>query len=888
MSIEESLAHPGGAHPRVRRRAERPQGGVAPVRRRRGGVRRAPTSCARTSSSSRATRTCRWSSTRRSPSGAPTASSRSGPRPRRRTTSTGCSAKILDMPPAHIRVIAAPVGGGFGGKLDPFAHEIAACKLSQLTGRPVKITLTREEVFYVHRGRHPVLMWIKTGFTKDGAITGMHFRSWLDGGAYGSYGVASTFYTGALQTVTYKIPVYKFEGARIFTNKPPCGPKRGHGTPQPRFAMECQIDKAAEQLGLDPADMRRRNLAEPFTKTANHLTVTHDRPRRVHRPRGRGLRLAREARASCRRARASASPARPISPAPARRSTGTTCRTRAWSCAPTAAGCVAVLCGATDIGQGSDSILAYLVGRGARHRAQGHPRASGRHRPHAGRSRLVLLARDAHGGQRGDPGRRAAARRGSSRRSAKKLEVEPATGSSRRDRRVFVRRRPGQGVSFARGGGARREHARRARLPGLLRAAQARGQVQGRRRRARRPATRTRRASSRWTWTPRPGRSTPTEVWIAHDVGRALNPLLVEGQVEGSVYMGLGEALMEEQVFRKGVHKIPSHARVQEPDHARDAGDPHHPRRDRRSRGPVRRQGSRAGAAAARDPGGRQRGLRRASACASTRRRSRRTRCSKALELQAPGQAGARRPRAAARSSRSRSRRAVESAFGQPAEDIAVRPFALMMRLPPFTYLAPGLGRRRGQAHGRPRARGHAGGRRDRSLPEHEAAAVRADGAGRAARDPRPGRRPRLGADGLDASAPATTLTAVAAHPEVARALPGAGDGGRARLHAAAPQHGHARRQRLRGHALQLLQPVLRVAEGHRLLHEEGRRDLPGRAGQLALLGGVVLGHRARAVEPRRAACGWSAPTGERIDPHLRALPGRRHRVPHQAPGRDR
>src|SRR5437899_1510574 len=183
-------------------------------------------------------------------------------------------AKILDVPPAHIRVIATPVGGGFGGKLDPFAHEIAACKLSQLTGRPVKFTLTREEVFYVHRGRHPVLMWVKTGVTKRGEITGMHFKTWLDGGAYGSYGVASTFYTGALQTVTYKVPVYKFEGARVFTNKPPCGPKRGHGTPQPRFALECHLDKIAEQLGLDPADMRRRILAEPFTKTANHLTVT--------------------------------------------------------------------------------------------------------------------------------------------------------------------------------------------------------------------------------------------------------------------------------------------------------------------------------------------------------------------------------------------------------------------------------------------------------------------------------------------------------------------------------------------------------------------------------------------------------------------------------------
>src|SRR6266508_2522380 len=183
-------------------------------------------------------------------------------------------AKVLELPMNRIRVIGAAHGGGFGGKTDPFAHEIVVAKLAMLTGRPVKCTLTREEVFYAHRGRHPVLMWVKTGVTADGRITAMHFRSALDGGAYGSYGVASTFYTGALQTVTYDIPAYKFEGCRVFTNKPPCGPKRGHGTPQPRFAMECQIDKAAEQLGLDPADMRRRNLAEPFTKTANHLTVS--------------------------------------------------------------------------------------------------------------------------------------------------------------------------------------------------------------------------------------------------------------------------------------------------------------------------------------------------------------------------------------------------------------------------------------------------------------------------------------------------------------------------------------------------------------------------------------------------------------------------------------
>src|SRR5438552_11972032 len=162
-------------------------------------------------------------------------------------------ARVLEMPPARIRVIACPNGGGFGGKSDPFSHELVVAKLAMITGRPVKTTLTREEVFYCHRGRHPTLMWVKTGVKRDGAITGMPFKSLLDGGGYGSYGVASTYYTGALQTVTYHVPRYRFQGARAFTNKPPCGPKRGHGTPQPRFALEVHLDKIAEQLGMDPA-----------------------------------------------------------------------------------------------------------------------------------------------------------------------------------------------------------------------------------------------------------------------------------------------------------------------------------------------------------------------------------------------------------------------------------------------------------------------------------------------------------------------------------------------------------------------------------------------------------------------------------------------------------
>jgi 4-hydroxybenzoyl-CoA reductase alpha subunit len=463
-------------------------------------------------------------------------------------------AKILDIPQAHIRVIAAPVGGGFGGKLDPFAHEIAACKLSQLTGRPVKITLTREEVFYVHRGRHPVLMWIKTGFRKDGSITGMHFRSWLDGGAYGSYGVASTFYTGALQTVTYRIPVYKFEGARIFTNKPPCGPKRGHGTPQPRFALECQLDKAAEQLGLDPVEIRKRNLHPPFTKTANHLTVTTT---------GLGECLDRAVEASgWREKRGKLPPGRGIGLACSAYLTGAGLAVY-WNDMPHSgvvvradrSGLVAVLCGATDIGQGSDSILAYLVAEvlGIDPKdIRVHPADTDLTPVDLGSysSRVTLMA--------GNAAIQAAERLKARilEAVAQKLEVSPDR-LLMRDRRVYVADDPDRGVSFAQGVVLAESKFGVLAFPGSYappkRAGKYKGGGVG--------------PSPCYSYSAcvvevevdrETGEVKPLEIWIAHDVGRALNPLLVEGQVEGSVYMGLGEALMEEQVFRKGVHKIPS------------------------------------------------------------------------------------------------------------------------------------------------------------------------------------------------------------------------------------------------------------------------------------------------------------------------------------------
>ncbi|MEO5989598.1 MAG: xanthine dehydrogenase family protein molybdopterin-binding subunit [Candidatus Eisenbacteria bacterium] len=183
-------------------------------------------------------------------------------------------AKVLGLPTQRVRVIQPVVGGAFGGKSEPFSLEFCAAKLSMLTGRPVKILYTREEVFYAHRGRHPMRMHYRTGITRDGKLTGTDARILIDGGAYSSFGLVTTYYSGQLLTAPYAMPAYRFDSTRVFTNKPCCGPKRGHGSVQPRFAFECQLDKMSEAIGLDPIEVRRRNFIGPDTSTVNGMRVT--------------------------------------------------------------------------------------------------------------------------------------------------------------------------------------------------------------------------------------------------------------------------------------------------------------------------------------------------------------------------------------------------------------------------------------------------------------------------------------------------------------------------------------------------------------------------------------------------------------------------------------
>jgi 4-hydroxybenzoyl-CoA reductase alpha subunit len=452
--------------------------------------------------------------------------------------------KVLELPMNRIRVIGAAHGGGFGGKTDPFAHEIIVAKLAMITGRPVKCTLTREEVFYAHRGRHPVLMWVRTGVTKDGRITAMHFKSALDGGAYGSYGVASTFYTGVLQTVTYDIPAYRFEGCRVFTNKPPCGPKRGHGTPQPRFALELHLEKIAHDLGMEPVDLKQLNFVKPMTRTVNWLRVTScgldectkrvisaSGYRRRERRAGHGMGFAISSYLS---------------------GAGTAIY---WNDMPHSEvqikvdrGGVTVFCGAMDIGQGSDTVLAAIVAEELGLQP--------------GDVRLVTADTDTTPIDLGSYSSRVTFMAGNAAleaaRKMRALLVHATAAKMGRDPSAV-------GVAAGRIGDYSFEDASilaEARFGTLTSAGSYtppkiagpyKGSGVG--------------PSPAYSYSAcvvdldadaRTGLLNINKIWIAHDVGRAINPLLVEGQIEGSVYMGLGEALMEEQTFRKGLHKWPS------------------------------------------------------------------------------------------------------------------------------------------------------------------------------------------------------------------------------------------------------------------------------------------------------------------------------------------
>ena len=464
-------------------------------------------------------------------------------------------ARVLEHPESQIRVIQPCLGGAFGGKSDPFALEFVVAKLAMITGRPVKCLWTREEVFYAHRGRHPMQMRYRTGARKDGRLTGVDAKILIDGGSYSSFGLVTTYYSGQLLTGPYDFPAYRFDSTRVFTNKPPCGPKRGHGSVQPRFAFEVQLDQVAERLGLDPIELRRANFQGENTETVNGQRVTSNgfltcldeverasdwRSRRGRLPYGRGLGVAGSMYIS--------GTNYPVYPNDLPQA-GVQLKVDR-------SGLVTAFTGGNDIGQGSNSMVRYIVAeelgldpydvRVVAADTDLCPVDLG-----AYSSRVTFMV----GNATIDACRKL--RRQVVAAVAASWEVEPE--------RVWM----GLGEVFDTGDRGRRLTTREA-----FHLAEAAADTLGATGSYNTPTLGgayrggTIGASPAYSFTAHvvevdvdveTGRITVENCWIAHDCGRALNPMLVAGQMEGSAYMGIAEALLEDHdINRFGLHRGPS------------------------------------------------------------------------------------------------------------------------------------------------------------------------------------------------------------------------------------------------------------------------------------------------------------------------------------------
>ena len=458
--------------------------------------------------------------------------------------------EVCEMPMSQIRVIKPLVGGGFGGKSEIIPLEVAAAVLARKARRPVKITYTREEVFLAHRGRPITIVELKTGITRGGKITAVAARVVQDGGAYCGYGPVTVLYSGALLGAIYDIPAVRYDGFRVLTNKPACGAMRGHGTVNVRFAFESLLDELAVEAGLDPADVRRANLLPAPCITVNGLRVTsYGLPeciekvversgwaaRRGKLPRGKGMGLA------CSHYVSGA--ANPIirSNIP-----HTTIHLKVDRDAA-----ITLYSGASEIGQGSDTIQVQIVAE-----------VLG-----VGPSRIKLVAADTEltPVDLGSYSSRVTFMAGNACLDAARnlrsqiLEAVakkynwPVEMLEMREERVITLDDSrlklsfddaiavaveGRGALVAKGTYTPPEEARGGKHKGA-------GVGPS-------PSYSYSAQVAEVTVDRETGQVTVDRIVAAHDCGRALNPICVEGQVIGSVYMGMGQALQEEMVWRDG------------------------------------------------------------------------------------------------------------------------------------------------------------------------------------------------------------------------------------------------------------------------------------------------------------------------------------------------
>ncbi|MHA1107656.1 MAG: 4-hydroxybenzoyl-CoA reductase subunit alpha [Alphaproteobacteria bacterium] len=457
----------------------------------------------------------------------------------------------LGMDRSRIRIIKPHVGGGFGCRTEALNIELICSLLARAAKGTVKLVASREETFITHRGRPEQTTRMKIGLRKDGKITAVDYEVVQRGGAYPSYGTVTILYNGSMMFALYDIENVKYDGFRVLTNTPPNGAFRGHGTVNMRFSFDSLLDSMAEEMGLDPFAVRRANLLEAPTFTANDLMVNSYglpecldwveqasgwKERKGNMAPGHGLGL------GCSHYPCGAS------------------KTVHWTGEPHATvalkldfdGSITVLSGAPEIGQGSSTMLVQCVAevlgidsstiRIITSDSAITPKDNG-----AYSSRITYMV--------GNAAVQAAENLKTTliEAAARKLDAEPADIECLGDH--YRAASQDEGLSFAEvaaaaleGGGTVTVKGNYDTIPESWGGKKYRGAAIG--------------GSMAYSYAaqvvevsvdPDTAEVTVEKIWVAHDCGKALNPLSVVGQVEGSVWMGMGQALCEETRYHEGL-----------------------------------------------------------------------------------------------------------------------------------------------------------------------------------------------------------------------------------------------------------------------------------------------------------------------------------------------
>ena len=453
-------------------------------------------------------------------------------------------ASTMGLRENDIRVIVPYVGGGFGGKMELRPWEFCSAFMARKTGRPVKFTLTREEELATGRRRHPMTLKSRVGFKKDGTLVAKDLKITLDGGAYNAMGPTATFLCGNFGAMLYRYPNYRFMGQHVYTNKPPASAMRGFGAPQSLFAAESQMNIVAEELGIDPIELRIKNAQVTGDEIPDVATISScgfieslkEVAKMSHWKRKRkGMKPGRGVGVGCYSFISGGvfnwfNTQYPFSAA----------EVRAYE-----DGTVHLLTMATDIGQGSSTAMKMILAEelGLRMEDIRITSADTAMTPQADLgswgSRVTLM----NGNAVLDAARKIKKEIFGAVSARQKLNV--IYDFECKDGMVFPKGRPDRGMSFG----------------------EAVGLVQ--------KANRGEPLVARGSYTPRgKGLVTPAfsfgaqvaevdvdqetglvqvqKMWTAHDCGTVINHMAVEGQLEGSIHMGLGYALSEQFVMEEG------------------------------------------------------------------------------------------------------------------------------------------------------------------------------------------------------------------------------------------------------------------------------------------------------------------------------------------------